>query len=165
MVTIDKRELCFISTEHERFLQHRVDNIPRDSVNNLQPGLSSLHLSNGHITKPRLSFALSSDKRHDSISSMRRKEFEERWALLNESHCHSNPMTDTREDRFSRLVDSQSILIDSVNNLVRQTNAKELINERKREWILAANIVDQTCFILFLVMLFSSTVIIFTQAY
>lgn len=74
-------------------------------------------------------------------------------------------MVQTIDDHVIKLIDSQSSLLSSVNNLVKQTNAKEMLNERKKEWMLAANIVDQTFFVLFLVMLFSSTVIIFTQAY
>jgi len=74
-------------------------------------------------------------------------------------------MVHSSDDRIAQLIDSQSCLLNSVNSLMRQTNAKELLNEKKKEWILAASIVDQCFFVIFLVILFSSTVIIFTQAY
>jgi hypothetical protein len=97
---------------------------------------------------------------------MRKKEIEQQWSALNENNrCHCCQTAQSMDERVMKLIDSQSSLLSSVNNLVRQTNAKELLNERKKEWILAANIVDQTCFVIFLIMLFSSTVIIFTQAY
>jgi len=136
-------------------VHHKVENLSRDSINHLPSGLSHHHLSNGHIKNTS----------HDSISSMRRKEFEQQWTLLNENRCHCCQVAQTVDEHMSRLIDSQSCLLNSVNSLVRQTNSKEKLNESKKEWIIAASIVDQTCFVIFLVMLFSSTVIIFTQAY
>lgn len=159
-----------ISADHDIF-HRKVENLKRDSINavHLTPGASSLHgFQNGNLRRNSRNGSTHTipDKHHDSLLSMRKKDLEHHLTGLNENYrCPCCHMVQTIDDHVIKLIDSQSSLLSSVNNLVKQTNAKEMLNERKKEWMLAANIVDQTFFVLFLVMLFSSTVIIFTQAY
>ncbi|XP_031553793.1 neuronal acetylcholine receptor subunit alpha-7-like [Actinia tenebrosa] len=156
--------------DHDIF-HRKVENLNRESTNpvHLTPGISSVHLSpNGNLRRNSRNGSIHTipEKHRESFLSMRKNNIDHHFSGINENYrCSCCHMAQTIDDHVIKLIDSQSSLLSSVNNLLKQTNAKEMLNESKLEWILAANIVDQTCFVIFLVLLFSSTVIIFTQAY
>lgn len=159
-----------IAGEHDIF-HRKVENLKRDSINavHLAPGISTLHgFPNGDLRKTNRNGSTHTipENHRESLLSMRKKDIDHNYTGFNDSYrCPCCHITQSIDDHVTKLIDSQSSLLSSVNSLVKQTNCKELLNERKKEWILAASIVDQTCFVIFLVMLFSSTVLIFTQAY